>query len=595
MNIFNKRLIRLNIFIFTLIFSAISHSDYSIGIGYSPKYQDKFNNFEYVDPQAKKGGAIRLSAFGTFESLNPFLLKSLAPTGLTNLVFETLMERSLDEPSSSYGHIARKYKLANDGLSVTYYIKDHAKFSNGDDITSEDVRFSFETLISKDAHPQYRIYWSDIKSVVILDNKAIKFIFHKKNPELHMIIGDIPIFSKKWFGGKKFSEAILDHPIASGPYIIDKYETGKYINYVKNPSYWGNNEPTRSGMFNFKTIIFKYYKDMTVALEAFKAGEYDFIHESHSKRWARDYTGPNFQKNLIIKEELQHYNNAGIQGFIFNTRKELFSNKKIREAITLAFDFTWSNKNLFYGQYKRCESYFSNSELSASEAPSKSEILLARELFISDHLIKNKDYSFLNTDNDIRDNLYKAKKIFDDLGWFVKDNILYTSNNEKVEFNFLLAQKGFERILAPFAHNLKKLGIKLKYRTIDLSLYQRKVDSFDYDMMVMGYPQSQSPGNELIAMFHSSSSDKKGSYNLAGISDPIVDKLIEKIIYSNDRDEMVVASKLLDRILWNEYYLLPNWYIDKHRIAYFDKFIAPEILPKYYEPLDYILKTWASK
>ena len=237
MNIFAKILIRLNIFIFTLIFSAISYSDYSIGMGYEPKYPDEFNNFDYVDPQAKKGGKIRLSAFGTFESLNPFLLKSLAPMGLTNLVFETLMERSLDEPSSSYGHIARKYILANDGLSVIYYIKDHAKFSNGDDITSEDVRFSFETLISKDAHPQYRIYWSDIKSVIILDKKSIKFTFHKKNPELHMIIGDIPIFSKKWFDGKKFSDAILDHPIASGPYIIDKYETGKYINYRKNLNY----------------------------------------------------------------------------------------------------------------------------------------------------------------------------------------------------------------------------------------------------------------------------------------------------------------------------------------------------------------------
>ena len=348
-------------------------------------------------------------------------------------------------------------------------------------------------------------------------------------------------------------------------------------------------------MFNFDKIIFKYYKDMTVALEAFKAGEYDFIHENHSKRWARDYSGPNFEKNLIIKEELQHSNNAGIQGFIFNTRKKLFSNKKVREAITLTFDFTWSNKNLFYNQYRRCESYFSNSELSADEKPTKLEIDLASELLIPNYLVRDKDYSFLNTEKSIRNNLYEAKKIFDSLGWDVRDNILYDTDNQPVEFNFLLAQKGFERILAPFAHNLKKLGIKLKYRTIDLSLYQRKVDSFDYDMMVMSYPQSQSPGNELIAMFHSSSSDKEGSYNLAGISDPNVDKLIEKIIYSNNRDKMIVASKLLDRILWNDYYLLPNWYINKHRIAYFDKFIKPKNLPKYYEPLNYILKTWASK
>ena len=207
--------------------------------------------------------------------MNPFLLKSLAPTGLTNLVFETLMERSLDEPSSSYGHIAYKYILAENGLSVTYYIKNNAKFSNGDDITANDVKFSFETLISKDAHPQYRIYWADIKAVEIVGRKSIKFTFRKKNPELHMTIGDIPIFSKKWFENKKFSNSILDNPIASGPYIVDDYQTGKYIHYKRNPNYWGYNEPTRSGMFNFDKIIFKYYKDMTVALEAFKAGEYD--------------------------------------------------------------------------------------------------------------------------------------------------------------------------------------------------------------------------------------------------------------------------------------------------------------------------------
>ena len=595
MNIFTKTLINVNIFFFLLIFSKLALSDYSIGMGYVPKYPETFKNFDYVNPSAEKGGKIQLSAFGTFESLNPFLLKSLAPTGLTNLVFETLMERSLDEPSSSYGHIAYKYELADNELSVTYFIKDYAKFSNGDDITASDVKFSFETLISKDAHPQYRIYWADIKTVKVLNTKSIKFIFHKKNPELHMIIGDIPIFSKKWFEGKNFSDSVLDMPIASGPYVIDKFQTGKYIHYKKNENYWGANEPTRSGMFNFEKIIFKYYKDMTVALEAFKAGEYDFIHENHSKRWARDYTGPNFDKNLIIKEELKHSNNAGIQGFIFNTRKKLFANKKVREAITLTFDFTWSNKNLFYNQYKRCESYFSNSELSADEQPSKLEANLAKKLQIPDHLLKYKDYSFLNTNDDIRDKLYEAKKILDELGWVVKDNILYDLDNRPVEFNFLLAQKGFERILAPFAHNLKKLGIKLNYRTIDLSLYQRKVDSFDYDMMVMGYPQSQSPGNELIAMFHSSSSDKKGSYNLAGISDPNVDKLIEEIIYSNTREQMLIASKLLDRILWNDYYLLPNWYIDKHRVAYFDKFNKPKKLPKYYEPLDYILKTWSSK
>ena len=596
MNTYNKSQFKLILAIFILILlNKPIYADYSIGIGYKPKYTDNFKNFDYVNPYAKKGGTIKLSAFGTFESLNPFLLKSLAPIGMNNLMFETLMERSLDEPSSSYGHIASRYELASDKMSVIYHIKDNAKFSNGDNILAQDVEFSFLTLISQDAHPQYRIYWSDIKSTQVINNKTIKFFFKKKNPELHMIIGDIPIFSKKWFKNKKFNEVILEQPIASGPYIISSFETGRFIEYKKNPEYWAKRESTRVGMFNFDKIIFKYYKDMTVSLEAFKAGEYDYIFENHSKRWARDYNGPNFSNGTIIKTELKHLNNAGIQGFIFNTRKKIFKNREIRKAITLAFDFNWSNKNLFYNQYKRCTSYFSNSELSAPINPSKLEIKLAKKLSIPLDLVKSKDIDFIINKKSSRDNLIQAKKIFDKLGWKVRDDVLYDNNNNKVEFNFLLAQKGFERILAPFAVNLKKLGIKLNYRTIDLSLYQRRVDSFDFDMMVMSYPQSQSPGNELFAMFHSSSADKRGSYNVGGIQDKYIDKLLENIVYSSNRESMITAAHLLDRLLWNKFYMLPNWFINKHRIAYFNKFKMPNHLPKYYEATNYVLKTWSSQ
>ena len=584
------------VFIITLFSSEEVYSiEYSISQGYPAKYSDNFDHFEYVNPRAKKGGTIRLSAFGTYESLNPFLLKSLAPAGMNNLIFETLMVRSLDEPSSSYGHIASGYDLAKDGLSVTYFIKDNARFSNGDKIKASDVEFSYKTLISNVSHPQYRLYWSDIKTTRVLDDKSIQFIFKKANPELHMIIGDLPVFSKKWLNGKSFEDTILDHPIASGPYTVDSFEPGKFIKYKKNANYWALIEPTTRGMYNFDYIIYKYYKDMTVGLEAFKAGEYDYIFENHSKRWARDYSGPNFTNGIIFKTSLKHENNAGIQGFIFNTRKEIFQNKQVRKAITLAFDFDWSNKNLFYNQYQRCTSYFSNSELSASKSPSIDEINMAKSLNISLSKIIEKDLTFITKSKNIRNNLIKAKKIFDDLGWKVRDNILYDTNNRPIEFDFLLAQKGFERILAPFAKNLKKLGIQLNYRTIDVSLYQRRVDTFDFDMMVMSYPQSQSPGNELFAMFHSSSAERPGSYNVGGIINKDIDKLVDKIVYSTTRQEMITASHLLDRILWNEFYLLPNWYINEHRVAYFDKFGMPNKLPKYYQPTDYVLKTWYLK
>ena len=587
----NKFLIMLTIL---LVNSSILYANSSIAIGYTPKYSNNFKNFEYVNPDIEKGGLIKLSAFGSFESLNPFLLKSLSAAGLNDLVFETLMERSLDEPSSSYAHIASSYEIADDKLSVIYNIDDKAKFSNGERIRAVDVKFSFDTLMSNDAHPQYRLYWADVNSAEVLNEYSVRFVFKKANPELHMMLGDLPIFSAKWFNKKQFNTVVLDDPIASGPYIVSDYEIGRFIEYKRNSKYWAKKKPTRVGMFNFDTIIFKYYKDMTVALEAFKAGEYDFIYENHSKRWARDYSGPNFDNGVIIKRQLKHSNNTGIQGFIFNTRKEIFKNREIRKAITLAFDFKWSNDNLFYNQYERCDSYFSNSELSASIVPSDNEVMLAKKLGINLNRLKNKEHNFI-VNNNIRDNLIEAKKIFDKLGFKVVNNKLFSPQGKKVEFSFLLAQKGFERILAPFAMNLKKLGITLNYRTIDTSLYQRRVDSFDFDMMVMSYPQSQSPGSELYAMFHSSSSERRGSFNVGGINDKDVDKLIDEIIYSKKRDDLIVASHLLDRILWNDYYMLPNWYISEHRIAYFDKFNYPKKLPKYFQATNYILKTWAIK
>ena len=587
----NKFLIMLTIL---LVNSSILYANSSIAIGYTPKYSNNFKNFEYVNPDIAKGGLIKLSAFGSFESLNPFLLKSLSAAGLNDLVFETLMERSLDEPSSSYAHIASSYEIADDKLSVIYYIDDKAKFSNGERIRAADVKFSFDTLMSNDAHPQYRLYWADVNSAEVLNEYSVRFVFKKTNPELHMMLGDLPIFSAKWFNKKQFNSVVLDDPIASGPYIVSDYEIGRFVEYKRNPKYWAKKKPTRVGMFNFDTIIFKYYKDMTVALEAFKAGEYDFIYENHSKRWARDYSGPNFDNGVIIKRQLKHSNNTGIQGFIFNTRKEIFKNREIRKAITLAFDFKWSNDNLFYNQYERCDSYFSNSELSASIVPSDNEVMLAKKLGINLNRLKNKEHNFI-VNNNIRDNLIEAKKIFDKLGYNVVNNKLFSPQGKKVEFSFLLAQKGFERILAPFAMNLKKLGITLNYRTIDTSLYQRRVDSFDFDMMVMSYPQSQSPGSELYAMFHSSSSERRGSFNVGGINDKDVDKLIDEIIYSKKRDDLIIASHLLDRILWNDFYMLPNWYISEHRIAYFDKFNYPKKLPKYFQATNYILKTWAIK
>jgi len=356
------------------------------------------------------------------------------------------------------------------------------------------------------------------------------------------------------------------------------------------------NKPVRKHMYNFDSITIKYYKDMTVSLEAFKAGEYDYILENHSKRWARDYNGPNFINNKIIKTELIHFNNTGIQGFAFNTRKDIFYDINLRKAITMVFDFEWSNKNLFYNQYLRSNSYFSNSELAADIKVSNNELLLAEKLNISTSKINNKINLPINTEpSDYRKSLIDAKKILDKSGYSIRNGQLFSPSNKPVIINFLLAQKGFERILAPFRNNLKRLGIDLNYRTVDLSLYQQRLDNFEFDMTVVSYPQSQSPGSELMSMFSSESFDKNGAFNFPGIRDKDIDKLINEIIYSKNRKNLITSSHLLDRLLWNQYYMVPNWYINTHRVAYYDKFLQPITSPLYYQATNYVLQTWSMK
>ena len=586
--------------VITLILILIAQNGYtfanqSISIGYEAKY-DRFDHFDYINTASIKGGNIIISAFGTFDSLNPFLLKSLSPAQMNNLMFDTLMTRSLDEPSSSYALVADSYKLAKDKLSVTYFIDDSAEFSNGNRLTAYDVKFSFDLLMSESAHPQYRIYWSDIDSVIVQDEMTIKFNFKRKNPELHMIIGDLPIFSRGWLSSEEFSESFRKEPIASGPYTIKNYEVGKYIIYERNQNYWAMNKPSRKYMYNFDQITIKYYKDMTVALEAFKAGEYDYILENHSKRWARDYVGPNFMNNKIIKTELIHQNNSGIQGFAFNTRRNIFKDINLRKAIANVFDFEWSNKNLFYNQYLRSNSYFSNSELSSDIIVSLPEIELAKKLSIDLKRVKNKNKLPIHSDlKSFRDSLIKSKRLLDKSGYYVKDNQLYSPNNIPININFLLAQKGFERILAPFKNNLSRLGINMNYRTVDLSLYQQRLDNYNFDMTVVSYPQSQSPGSELMSMFSSESVDKVGAFNFPGINDSDIDKLLDQMIYSSNRKDMIVSAHLLDRLLWNEYFMVPNWFINSHRIAYYNKFSRPDSLPLYFQATNYVLQTWSVK
>ena len=570
----------------------------AMGMGYEPKYPPGFTHFDYVDPGAKKGGEITLYGLGTFDSLNPYLLKGLSAEGLGTLVFESLLEKSLDEPFSMYGLIAEDFYLAEDGLSVTFHINPAARFSNGARVTAEDVKFSFDTLMSKAAHPQFRVYYGDVESAEVIDDLTVRFQFRNKNRELHMIVGEIPIFSKGWLQGEPFDEVDDVPPISSGPYLVDAYERGRFIRYLRNPDYWAKDLPVRRGMYNFDTVNYKYYKDSTIALEAFKAGEFDFFYENYSKRWARSHVGPKYDSGEILKTELAHSNNAGMQGFAFNMRREKFGDARVRRALTLAFDFEWSNNQLFYNQYERCDSYFSNSELASSGLPTGEELALLepfREQLPSSVFETEWYPPTTNNDVTLRDNLRKARDLLAEAGWTIQDGVLKNAQGEVFVIDVLLVQKGFDRIFAPYAHNLKKLGIDMNYRTVDDSLYKRRLDKFEFDMVVTSFPQSVSPGNELLNMFHSQAAEMEGSRNLPGIAEPVVDALIEKIINAEDRDQLIVAAHALDRVLLHGEYLMPNWYIDTHRIAYRDKFNMPDTLPLYFEPVSWLLKTWSAR
>lgn len=582
-------------FFLLLLLPMTSHGAAAMGMGYEPKYGVGFTYFDYVNPDAPKRGEIDLMGLGTFDSLNPYLLKGISAAGLGSLVFESLLEKSLDEPFSMYGLIAEAFFLADDKLSVTFHINPLARFSNGDAITAEDVKYSFDTLMSKAAHPQFRVYFGDIKSATVIDRLTVRFDFKNINRELHMIVGEIPIFSPKWAQEIPFDKLSDTKPIASGPYTIEDYTRGKNIKYIRNPDYWAKDLPVRNGMFNFDRITYKYYKDSTIALEAFKAGEFDFFFENYSKRWARSHEGPRYESGEIIKKGLSHNNNAGMQGFAFNTRRDKFKDARVRRALSLAYDFEWANKKLFFNQYVRAYSYFSNSELAAQGLPEGKELALLEKLrhqLPEEIFTRQWQPATTLPPDSLRGNLIQARDLLREAGWTIQDGVLKNQQGKRFILDVLLVQKGFYRIIAPYAHNLKKLGITTNYRKVDSSLYKRRLDTFDFDMVVTNFATSLSPGNELMSMFHSDSAEMKGSNNLPGIDDPVVDALVQSIIQAKNREQVVIGSRALDRVLLYGEYLVPNWFIDFHRVAFWNKLGIPETLPLYYDPTSWLLKTW---
>ncbi len=568
---------------------------HGISIDGTLKYPAGFDHFDYVSPRAHKSGQLVLHGLGSFDKMNPFTLKGSAPDGLDMLVFETLAVPSLDEPFAAYGLLASDIELAANKLSVTFTINDKAKFSNGTPVTPEDVKFSLDTLKSPAAHPFYQAYYQDISRAEVLDAHRVRFYFARRNRELHMIASQMPVFSKKFYSAHPFDEASLTPPVGSGPYVVAEVNPGKSITYRRNPAYWGRDLNVRRGMFNFDRIVFKYYKDQIVSVEAFKAHEFDFMDVNIAKQWSRDLTGPKFDDGRIVKALLPHHNNAGMQGFVMNTRRPLFADRRVREAMGLAFDFEWTNATLFFDQYTRCDSYFSNSPLAAKGLPKGLELdylnpfraQLPTEVF-TEPLVP----PTTTPPHSLRANLRAAMTLLRSAGWTIKGGRLVNGEGAPFTFEIMLVSPAFERVMAPYVQNLAKLGITATYRTIDPTLYMRRLDSFDFDMTVNVIGQSQSPGNEQRDYWSSASADREGSRNLAGIKSPVVDALVDRIIYAEKQSEITAACHALDRVLWHNHYVVPNWYLAKHRVAYWNVFARPQTLPLYYSPFQALMTWW---
>lgn len=589
----------LSIMMLLLFFPWPLYASHGVSIDGTLKYPEGFKHFDYVSENAEKGGELILHDLGGFDKMNPFTLKGNAPYGLDTLIFETLAVPSLDEPFTEYGLIAKDIELAEDKLSVTFTINEQARFSDGTPITPEDVKFSLDTLKSDVAHPFYQIYLQDIKGTEILDEHRIRFLFARQNRELHMIASQLPVLSKAFYTKHPFNEpdnaSAMVPPVGSGPYIVDKVNSGKSISYKRNTQYWAVDHPARKGMYNFDRITVKYFKDQIVSVEAFKAGEFDVMAVNIAKQWARDLDGKRFDSGELIKKRFPHKNNAGMQCFVFNTRRPLFTDPKVRRAIGLALDFEWTNKTIFFSQYTRSDSYFSNSELAAKGLPGEGELELLnpfREQLPPEVFTTPLAPPTTDPPSSLRKNLRLAKKLLSEAGWTIQDGALRNAAGKKFSFEILLVSPSFERVMAPFVNNLQKLGMEVNYRAIDVALYTDRIKNFDFDMVVNWFTQSQSPGNEQRDYWHSSSAEKKGSRNLIGIRNPVVDALVDKIIYATTREDLQNACRALDRVLWFHYYVVPNWYLPYHRIGYSAKFRQPETLPLYYSADQFIMTWW---
>ena len=574
---------------------------HAIALHGTPKYAPDFTHVSYANPQAPKGGTLKLNAIGTFDSLNPFIVKGTPAAGMSfirsGLVYESLMQNAWDEPFTLYGVIAETIEMAEDRSWVAFNLRPEAKWADGQPITPDDVIWTFETLRDQ-GQPFFKAYYGDVEKVEATSERRVKFTFKVAgNAELPLIVAEMSILPKHYWTseGREFNQTSLEHSLGSGPYKIGKVEAGRSIEYVRRDDWWGKDLALFKGFYNFDRIQYDYYRDSNVALEAFFAGEFDVQIENTAKLWNTAYNAQPVKDGRIIKEEIQNARPSGMQGFIYNIRRPVFKDPKVREALAYAFDFEWSNKQFAYGTYTRTDSYYENSELQSSGLPQGKELeILSRFTGQIPPEVFTKTYSPPKTDGsgNMRANLRTAMQMLNNAGWKMGDDGVRSKNGVRLEFEILDSNPQFERWVLPFIKNLERIGVKATFRVVDTAQYQNRMTAFDYDMTISGFGQSNSPGNEQRDFWGSEKAAIEGSRNYIGIQDPVLDQLIEELIQTSSRQDLVTHVRAMDRILLWNHYVIPMWHYPKWRIAHWSHIQRPDPLSDI-SPL--ISFTWWSK
>lgn len=547
------------------------------------KYKSGFKYFDYVNAKAPQGGRLVLPAYGTFDNFNPYIFKGVAATFVASLSFETLGFSPADDPFTVYPLLAEKFDLPKDKSYVGFILNPKAKFSDGSAVLADDVIYSFKA-ITEQGSPIYKMYYADVDRVEKINEREVRFYFKKniKNKELPLILSQFSVFSAKDWKDKDFSKPRLEVPLGSGPYKVIDFQVNKFVELKKNPQYWGKNLPSRRGFFNFETIRYDYYQDTTVTLQALFAGNIDAREEYIAKIWMTGYDNELVKSGKIIKEQLEHNNPATLQNFAFNLRRSKFEDRRVRKAIDLAFNFEWANTKLFYGQYRRLFSYFTNTGMEAVGLPEgkEKEILQRYKDRLNPEIFSVPYSPTFNIDmNNSRENLKKAVSLLKEAGYdFVDGKMTNLSTKEPLEFEILSSSANgstFTKVMLPFIENLRKIGIKAVFRNLEINIFKNRLDNFDFDVAIISYPVSQLPGNEQREYWGSESADIKGSNNIIGIKNPVVDDLIKGLVAVQKKEDYVAYVKALDRVLLSENYMIFQWYSPYSRIAYRNKFGKP--------------------